>query len=217
MALTVGLLPASGNASRINNIPKFLLPVSNKESLIQWHAKQMIEVCDEVRICTQAAWVPIIQNMNMKVKIIIKEKSTMSDAIKSIANSNEDLIIGMPDTFIVNKNNNIYEKMLNINEDIVLGAWKCDSKLQGKVGQIELKNNYVVSSKDKELNCKYKHMWGTMMLKNIFNHIDPKLDHPGKQLQDWLDLGFKIKAVIQDGKYIDAGTIDGIKELYKNL
>jgi hypothetical protein len=217
MASTVGLLPASGNANRINNIPKFLLPISNKESLIQWHVKQMLEVCDEVRICTQSIWVPVIKNMNMKVKIITKETSTMSDAIKSMSNKEETLVIGMPDTFIINSDENIYKKMLELNNDIVLGLWKCDKTLKGKVGQIKLKNNYAISSKDKDLNCDYNYMWGTMILKNMFNYIDSKKDHPGKQIQDWIDMGFKVGAIKQNGTYIDTGTIDGIKQLYKKI
>jgi hypothetical protein len=217
MALTVGLLPASGNANRINNIPKFLLPISNKESLIQWHVKQMLEVCDEVRICTQSVWVPVIKNMKMKVKIITKETSTMSDAIKSMSNKEETLVIGMPDTFIINSNENIYKKMLELNNNIVLGLWKCDKTLKGKVGQIKLQNNNVISSKDKDLNCDYNYMWGTMILKNMFNYIDSKKDHPGKQIQDWIDMGFKVGAVKQNGVYIDTGTIEGIKQLYKKI
>jgi molybdopterin-guanine dinucleotide biosynthesis protein A len=45
---TIGVLPASGKASRIGGIPKFCLPISDERSLLQWHVEQMLEVCDEV-------------------------------------------------------------------------------------------------------------------------------------------------------------------------
>ena len=45
---TIGVLPASGKASRIGGIPKFCLPISDERSLIQWHVEQMLEMCDEV-------------------------------------------------------------------------------------------------------------------------------------------------------------------------
>ena len=41
---TIGILPASGKASRIGGIPKFCLPVSEEESILQWHVNQMLEV-----------------------------------------------------------------------------------------------------------------------------------------------------------------------------
>jgi len=67
----IGVLPASGKASRIGGIPKFCLPISDERSLLQWHVEQMLEVCDEVRVSTRAEWVPIIQNMDMNVKLIV--------------------------------------------------------------------------------------------------------------------------------------------------
>jgi hypothetical protein len=51
----------------------------------------------------------------------------------------------------------------------------------------------------------------------LFNYIDSKKDHPGKQIQDWIDMGFKVGAVKQNGVYIDTGTIEGIKQLYKKI
>ena len=51
---TIGVLPASGKASRIGGIPKFCLPISDERSLLQWHVEQMLEVCDEVRVSTRA-------------------------------------------------------------------------------------------------------------------------------------------------------------------
>jgi GTP:adenosylcobinamide-phosphate guanylyltransferase len=79
---TIGILPASGKASRIGGIPKFCLPVSEEESILQWHVNQMLEVCDEVRVSTKAEWVPVIQNMKMNIKLVVREPSTMSDAVK---------------------------------------------------------------------------------------------------------------------------------------
>jgi molybdopterin-guanine dinucleotide biosynthesis protein A len=51
---TIGILPASGKASRVGGIPKFCLPISDERSLLQWHVEQMLEVCDEVRVSTRA-------------------------------------------------------------------------------------------------------------------------------------------------------------------
>lgn len=215
----VGVLPASGKASRVGGIPKFCLPISDERSLLQWHVEQMLEVCDEVRVSTRAEWVPIIQNMDMNIKLMVREPSTMSDAIKfMIGEHNDTVMVGMPDTFILGTQNNIYKEMLKSNADLVLGAWECTDDLKGRVGQIYLSDDKVVSSKDKVENCSYEYMWGTMLFrKNLIRYVDPFLDHPGKQIQEWIDMGLDVRAVKPGGQYMDIGTLKGLKRLYKEM
>lgn len=217
---TIGVLPASGKASRIGGIPKFCLPISDERSLLQWHVEQMLELCDEVRISTRSEWVPIIQNMDMNVKIMVREPSTMSDAVKyMVGDYNDTVLVGMPDTFILNSSSNIYKGLFQENTaDLVLGIWECVESLKGRVGQVLVSNNKVVDSEDKVDNCNYLDMWGTMLFQNnMIRFIDPKLDHPGKQLKEWISQGFNIKAVRPGGQYMDIGTLRGLKQLYKEM
>ena len=132
---TIGVLPASGRASRIGGIPKFCLPVSDERSLLQWHVEQMLEICDEVRVSTRSEWVPIVQNMEMNIKLIVREPSTMSDAINfMVGDYNDTVFVGMPDTYILKANTNIYKEMLKEDEaDLVLGVWECGEDLKGRV------------------------------------------------------------------------------------
>jgi hypothetical protein len=216
----VGVLPASGKASRIGGIPKFCLPISDERSLLQWHVEQMLEVCDEVRVSTRAEWVPIIQNMDMNIKLMVREPSTMSDAVKyMVGNYNDTVLVGMPDTFILNAPGNIYKGLFKENTaDLVLGIWECVEGLKGRVGQVLVSNNKVVDSEDKVDNCNYLDMWGTMLFQNnMIRFIDPKLDHPGKQLKDWISQGFNIRAERPGGQYMDIGTLRGLKQLYKEM
>lgn len=218
---TIGVLPASGKASRIGGIPKFCLPISDERSLLQWHVEQMLEVCDEVRVSTKPEWIPIIQNMDMNIKLIVKEPSTMSDAIKfMIGDYNDTVLVGMPDTYILNAPLNIYKEMMkDINADLVLGIWECLEELKGRVGQVMVSGSgKVLKSKDKVLDCDYKDMWGTMLFrKNMIRYIDPSLDHPGKQIQEWIDKGSNIQSVRPGGRYMDIGTLRGLKQLYKEM
>jgi len=217
----VGVLPASGRASRIGGIPKFCLPISDERSLLQWHVEQMLEVCDEVRVCTRKDWVPIIQNMNMNIKLIVHEPSTMSDAIKfMIGEYNDTVLVGMPDTYILNATGNIYKELFKeTTADLVLGIWECTEELKGRVGQVLISSdNRVSSSRDKVFDCDYPYMWGTMLFrKNMIRYIDPKLEHPGKQIQDWIDESANIKAVQIGGRYMDIGTLRGLKQLYREM
>jgi len=218
---TIGVLPASGKAARIGGIPKFSLPISDERSLLQWHVEQMLEVCDEVRVSTRAEWVPIIQNMDMNIKLIVREPSTMSDAVKfMIGEYNDTVLVGMPDTYILNASGNIYKELFKESAaDLVLGIWECTEDLKGRVGQVSVRaDGKVISSKDKVSNCDYPDMWGTMLFrKNMIRYIDPTLDHPGKQIQEWLDESANIRAVRPGGKYMDIGTLKGLKQLYKEM
>jgi len=49
----VGILPASGSASRMMGLPKFLLPVNENKNILEWHIDLMSECCDVIRISTQ--------------------------------------------------------------------------------------------------------------------------------------------------------------------
>ena len=217
---TIGVLPASGKASRIGGIPKFCLPISDERSLIQWHVEQMLEMCDEVRISTRSEWVPIIQNMDMNVKIMVREPSTMSDAVKyMVGDYNDTVLVGMPDTYILNAPGNIYKPLFKDNTaDLVLGIWECGENLKGRVGQVLVSHDKVIDSEDKVDDCSYTDMWGTMLFrKNMIRYIDTSLDHPGKQLKEWISKGANIKAARPGGQYMDIGTLRGLKQLYKEM
>ena len=217
---TIGVLPASGRASRIGGIPKFCLPVSDERSLLQWHVEQMLEICDEVRVSTRSEWVPIVQNMEMNIKLIVSEPSTMSDAINfMVGDYNDTVFVGMPDTYILKANTNIYKEMLKEDEaDLVLGVWECGEDLKGRVGQVLVSNGKVLGSEDKADNCDYPDMWGAMLFRNnMIRYIDPNLDHPGKQIKEWIGKGYNIRAVKPGGRYMDIGTLRGLKQLYKEM
>jgi hypothetical protein len=216
---TIGILPASGKAARVGGIPKFCLPISDERSLLQWHVEQMLEVCDEVRVSTRAEWVPIIQNMDMNIKLIVREPSTMSDAVKfMVGEYNDTVLVGMPDTYILGAQKNIYKEMIKSPGDLVLGTWDCNEELKGRVGQVLISGDKVLSSKDKTANCDYQHMWGTMLFrKNLIRYIDVELEHPGKQIQEWIDMSLDVRAVKPGGKYMDIGTLKGLKQLYKEM
>jgi GTP:adenosylcobinamide-phosphate guanylyltransferase len=216
----IGVLPASGKASRIGGIPKFCLPVDENKSIIEWHVSQMSEVCDEVRVSTRPEWVPIIQSMNLNVKLMVREPTTMSDAIKfMVGDYTGTVIVGMPDTYMIKSENNIYNSLIqNKDSDLVVGAWKCSEDLKGRVGQIEISEDRVILSKDKQYDCDYEYMWGTLLFrKNMIRYIDKTSNHPGEQIQGWIDEGFNIKAVKMSGEYMDIGTFKGLKDLYRKM
>jgi hypothetical protein len=171
-------------------------------------------------VSTRAEWVPIIQNMDMNIKLIVREPSTMSDAVKfMVGEYNDTVLIGMPDTYILNAPGNIYKGLFKEDTaDLVLGIWECGENLKGRVGQVLVSHDKVIDSEDKLDDCSYPDMWGTMLFrKNMIRYIDTTLDHPGKQLKEWISKGANIKAVRPGGQYMDIGTLRGLKQLYKEM
>lgn len=180
----------------------------------------MLEVCDEVRVTTRKEWIPIVQNMGMEVGIVEREPSSMSDAILfAVGEHSETVVVGMPDTYILNCTANIYEEMIKQREaDVVIGAWTCEEELKGRVGQIQIDGDRVVAVEDKAKDCDYPDMWGTMLFRNgMARRLNPEFDHLGKELDGWIKGGIEIRAVRLGGRYVDAGTIDGLKFLYREL
>lgn len=218
--MIVGMLPASGSASRVRGIPKFCLPISDKESLLEWHVNKMMEVCDEVRVCTRSEWAPILNKFNLNITLLEVETSTMSDAlIKMGSSGNDTIVIGMPDVFI-SKNNedNPYLNMLEKTADVVLASWKHTEDLKGKVGQIELIDDRVVSIIDKDPSCNFERMWGAIVLYNdMGSKIDGSISVIGDQINSWIQDGYIVKHSPCQGEYIDAGTFKGIKRMYMEV
>lgn len=213
----IGILPASGSATRLRGIPKFCLPINDLGStLIEWHVNQMQEVCDEVRICTNANWIPLLKAMDFSssVTLLEIEPSTMSDAIMKLIGDNEDsYLVGMPDTYICYSEENHYSGLSKSNSDIALSLFTCPNELVGHVGQVLLDSSgKVVASADKVDSCDYPYLWGAMFLRNIY--LNPTLLSPGLEIQKWIDEGRIIEARITSGLYVDAGTFAGLKTLY---
>lgn len=217
MVEVIGLLPASGSASRLGGIPKFCLPLNDNQTILEWHIEKMLKVCDFVKISTRKAWLPIVNQMHLPsmVSIYEIEPSTMSDALlKMMTNPNSKYIIGMPDTYMPESDGEFYSQLAKSNSDVTLAAFNCHEDLMGRVGQIKFDEfGNIQDALDKTLGCDYGYMWGAMSIQNI--NLNEKLSHPGIQIMDWVRDGKSVKAFIAKGRYLDIGTVNGLKMLYK--
>lgn len=216
---TVGLIPASGTATRIGGLPKFALPISDRSSLLGWHVENLLLACDEVRVSTQSKWVPLIQSMELPIVLLEKEPSTLSDAIVNLSQDGEDqYIFTMPDTYFTNQETNPFGDIFNKSADIILGCFNCPPSLRGKVGQVEIIDGRVVAATDKNSESLFAHMWGYMAFrKGQIQKMRPDSDTPSLLIGEWLSQGISIGAHVHSGEYIDAGSFEGIKRLYNSL
>lgn len=217
MAAIIGLLPASGSASRLGGIPKFCLPLTDNQNMLQWHVEQMLKVCDIVKISTRKTWLPIVNQMDLPPEAVVYEiePSTMSDALlKMMVNPESKYIIGMPDTYMPGSDGEFYRQLAESKADVTLAAFDCHKDLMGRVGQIKFNEfGNVIDALDKDKDCEYPYMWGAMSIQNVY--IDEELPNPGVQIMDWVNEGKDVKAVVAKGKYLDIGTVNGLKMLYR--
>jgi len=216
----IGLLPASGSASRLNGIPKFALPYNSEITLIEWHVQLMLEVVDEVRICTRASWVPLLEELGIDkfTSIISLEPSTMNDALSYLVSLDRkekfvDYIVGMPDTVLVGAQSNPYEKLSSASGDILLLATPFREELRGKVGQLRISSsNLVEEIRDKDPKCNYEAIWSAFRMSGFCLEREDK--SPSYSFQRMLESGNTISAVELEGKYFDLGSLAGLREYY---
>jgi hypothetical protein len=218
--MTLGLLPASGSASRIGGLPKFMLPVEDNFSILQWHVSLMNEACDSVRVSTRECWMPLVTPLNLGADIYVKEPSTMSDAVLEMSRDRNDaVIVGMPDVYIHNSKNNFYKDMLESDGDIILATWDYRHEtMKGKVGQVLVDSfSNVLQVVDKDPNCEFSQMWGAILFRNGLERIDVDGGSVLKDLNKWIADGVSVKAVAMSGEYIDSGTFEGLTYLYSKI
>ena len=223
----VGLIACGGTASRIFNIPKFILPLKNKNlSLLSNWCMLMIEKgCDKIIIGSSVANNSFIEHIintqlnDYKDLIIIKiihNTSTMNETIlKMVENENYDLaIMGMPDTHVDYISDNLINKILDDNE-IIIGSylWNVRNTQREKIGLCNIDKNHIIDIIDKDKDCNYNYGWGAIIFKKEFeNYI--KIDdlHLGYSMKLALNNSIKIPYEIINGQYWDCGTVSEYKE-----
>lgn len=219
----IGLIPASGKASRIGGLPKFALPCDkDNTTLLSRQVKQMSFYVDEIIISTTSVWYELVKSFALpKTKIIIIEPSTMNDAVIRMAKEFDsfEYLIGMSDTYF--EGENPYIRLSESIKDNLISAacWPIDNELKGRVGQVDLVKNSIIDVQDKTENCDYPHMWGALAFnKDIIMQLNKFNAHPGIDLPYLIaDNFYKHYAFEVDGKYFDVGTLAGYRNLLNRL
>jgi len=221
--MIIGILPACGDAIRMEGIAKFNLniPQSN-ETLISWHVKSLMNYCDKVVVVVKKEHKHLLYmfNDNKKVIILVEQTSTMSETILRAIKKfyADEYVIGMPDTFVVG--DNPYKSIItdNPNSDLNIGAFKIKNIQKGKLGQIDISNNIVLDCVDKNINCDYKHSWGFLRFKrSMIKLIDKKTPHLGYIVNPAIINKYSVTASIINGEYFDCGTQDEYEQFLKYM
>lgn len=211
----VGIIPCSGTATRINNIPKFLLPckegnlINNTINIFKNNNIEniYISVSNE-----NEHHIHKINEHDNNIKYIVKNTNTMSETVHNLINiKSKKYILIMPDTYFIS-NNNTFTDITKLNIllnkfKIVIILWKIKESQYGKLGQININDTKVIDIIDKDKTCRYPYSWGIIGWTYDVNHlIDPKTPHIGYIINEALKQNIDIGYIISETEYFDCGT-----------
>lgn len=221
MAKKIGILPASGTATRMRGLPKFLLPYENGvETLLERHISQMLEVVEEIIIPTREQNIELITRLELteNVKVIALNTQTMSETV-SLVLGNLDFelcILGMPDTYFLG--DFPYQKINTSEGSIRLACWKTASSQIGHVGSVEMGGQNVLQVVDKDPAFDFGWHWGAMgFKKEALAFLDASSPHVGYMINPAIKSGLDVSATSIDGEYIDCGTFSEYARLISLL
>ena len=210
----VGLIPCSGTASRMNGIPKFLLPCKEGNLIDNTINLFKVNNIDNIYVSILLSNENYIKNKD-NIKYIVKNTNTMSETVRHLINiKSKKYILIMPDTYFINNENNKFNEITKMNImlnkfDVVLIIWKIKDYQYGKLGQVNIQDNKISDIMDKNLDCKYPYSWGIIGWTNKVNHlIDENTPHIGYLINSALKNNIDIGYIISDTEYFDCGTND---------
>jgi hypothetical protein len=223
--MKIGLLPCAGTATRLYNIPKFMLPLKDKQiSLLTNWCHMLFHIgCNKIIIGTSTFNKPFIdhllltQMIDINDKIIIKiieNSQTMNYTILEMLKDElyDIAIMAMPDTHVDYISSHLIERISSTDNNCV-GAflWNIRSTQAGKIGQCKINDNFICDIVDKNKDCVYQYGWGCIVFKSAFEKYINKDDlHIGYAMTSAISSGILYEIV--KGQYWDCGTIDEYRD-----
>jgi dTDP-glucose pyrophosphorylase len=222
----IGILPAAGSASRMNGLPKFLLPIPGGY-LLEWHIARMAAAgCDRVNIGAAPHNHDLtnrsIRGLSKAQTWIAYAHDTMSQTVLGgYTHTTDPVLFGMPDTYF--DDHQAYNKLaaaLADGADVAVGLFTVRPGQYRKVGMCRTYDDQVVAVVDKpEVDYSFLEVaWGVLAWKPTFWKCIYAVDeHVGFALPRAIEAGMDVRAVRMDGLYFDCGTPDEYFECIQHL
>lgn len=218
---TICILPAAGNATRMNGLPKFALPIDiNNLSLIENHIKNIEKSVDKIIIATKKENLNILANLEvgMKTEIMTIESISMSDTVLQIVKNHKakKYILIMPDTYFRGEKPYAILSNKDLKTNLIVFPIREDQK--GKLGQVRIdENNRVLDIIDKSKDCDYEFAWGAVSFGNdLIKYIKKKDPHIGYAVRESLKDNL-VQAKLIECEYYDCGTPNEYFDLIRKL
>ena len=210
--MRLGLLPSAGTASRMNGIPKFLLPVSDElQCLLDYHVRLMQASVDRIIIPTRTEWVRLLESFDFgdSVSIVELNTSTMAETLRRALDglSYDTCVLGMPDTYFMHENP-YAELQRHQGYDLTLRLYPTRPEQVGKVGSVRIDSSHdVTAHADKDPEADFGWHWGVMeFARHTEEFLNPQAATGGYLIDECLSRGLKVKGFPAENPYFDCGT-----------
>ena len=215
-------IPAAGLASRLGGIPKFLLPISDRQTLIGHHVDNLIKLENyEISIGTSEKFYETLLDVYKDLIIEKIDSSSMVETVSKLRLEKERLsLVIMPDTYFENYQivREMRKKIQSTELDVVLGVWKIKEDQIGKLGQCLIEGELIKKIIDKDISCKEEYFWGLIMWKPSFNqYIKERDKHFGISLNRAINNNLEVGYVKANQEYFDCGTFSEYQTLLNSL
>jgi len=218
------ILPASGSATRMRGLPKFLLPCDKDYvSLLERHIENFLEFCETVWVPVRPDLVPIVESLKIpeeRVVILTMTTQSMTETVRRVVelSSGNRFVLAMPDTFFYGELP--YQHLVESKDPMSLACWRIRPEQYGKLGQVEIKSakiphleselpleGFVTRAEDKNPECRFPYSWGAMAFdRAVMDFASDEMPHTGYLLPKILEKEIPIGAKVMDGEYFDCGT-----------
>ena len=232
MVQKYGLIAAAGLASRINGIPKFLLPITKNKNLITNSFVWLQNTGVEKFICaTNETFQPILSKLDgldnflrpddMKIVNTKTMNETINKLIPKTAEPDDIFVTMMPDTYF--DDHGLGKKIIKKlekeeNLEAVVGLFQMREDQRGKLGQCQVNDNFITEVIDKSESCNFKYIWGVIAWRNSYGKYIVNSDLSiglsiNRAIKDKKQVGF----VVSSSTYFDCGSVDEYWKLIKFL
>lgn len=210
----VGVLPASGMATRMRGLPKFLLPLAEDQgSLLEYHIRLMAPHVETILIPTRSEWVGLLQGFGLGATVQVLEKNTATLA-QTVSESLADLqwdaaMVGLPDTVFLSGNPYAGFGDFSTSDPLVLACFPTRKEQRGRLGAVNLsEDGVVVEHADKSADADWGQHWGAMQFTpEVLSHLPLEAPTVGVVIDECLQRGIPITGFLHDSDYYDCGTV----------
>lgn len=213
----IGIIPTAGYATRIQGLPKFLLPVPGGYLLDKLGRRMRIMGASKILIgANQANFGLVERYAPVGASTYMVNTQTMSEtvlALKRYAHT-ADVLFGMPDSYWLDED--VYPRLIaDLNSGAMVSAalFETRPEQRTKLGMCavqfvddELHIRRVI---DKPADTDLRLAWGAMAWRcDFWEFIKPDDPHVGYALQRAIDAKTVVRGSLMLGGYWDCGTAD---------
>lgn len=214
--MTIGIIPCAGQATRIQKLPKFLLPVPGGYLLKVLHERMVSAGAQQTLVGANVFnWNLLSAYPLSGLTLYEANTPTMSQTVlnaRAYLDLDQDILFGMPDTYWTDER--VFDRLLaELNGSpvvAIVGLWHVDREQSRKLGMCDVSlGGILLNIEDKPPQTDLHYAWGAIAWRRAFwPYINPLDPHVGFALQRALEAGKIIRAVTFDGQYFDCGTAD---------